>query len=230
MAGIGDFAPRHYQRLSHEVADAWRRIAARRGVPVVTGRKGGIRASGGSGSQRSGKEKVDDGVVTRRYDASHHPVALWRRGWAEARRDGVTGIQVTTQCLAATAAAQAVDASQGTARHIRGSARMGAMPPRLGDCRGSAESIALPESLSGVWREPRSRREASRGRGAVPVVAPEARGSVRSLGCRKGWRARCRETRRGCRRRRQGKTRRRTVPHFGAGSACPGGQRAVHQN
>ena len=72
----------------------------------------------------------------------------------EARRDGVTDNEVTTQCLAATAAAQAVDASQGTARHIRGSARMGAMPPRPGDCREGAESVASPESRSGVWREP----------------------------------------------------------------------------
>ena len=141
--------------------------------PVVTGRKGGIRASGGSGGQRFEKIKADDGVAKRRYDASHHPVALWRRGREQARRDGVTDIEVTTQCLAADAAAQAVAASQGTACHIPGSARMGAMPPRPGDCRGSAESIALPESLSGVWREPRSRREASRGRGVIPVVAAE---------------------------------------------------------
>ena len=34
MAGIDGLAPRHYHRRSHEVADAWRRIAARRGAPV----------------------------------------------------------------------------------------------------------------------------------------------------------------------------------------------------
>ena len=44
----------------------------------------------------------------------------------------------------------------------------------------------------------------------------------------KGWRARCRETRRGRRMRRRGNTRRRAVPHFGAGSGCPDGHRVAH--
>ena len=73
------------------------------------------------------------------------------------------------------------------------------------------------------------------------VARRVARDGERSLSCPgdgrraarrvpKGWRARCRGTRRGRRMRRQGNTRQRAIPHHGAGSGYPDGYRVAHWN
>lgn len=66
----------------------------RRWFPVVTGRRRGLRASGG---KRPARGKVGASQVKARFDDSRHLVASWRRGWRGVRCDGV--ITVTTRRL-----------------------------------------------------------------------------------------------------------------------------------
>ena len=67
------------------------------------------------------------------------------------------------------AAAYAVDASHGTVRHIRGSARMEADHDGQGGRRGAGGTPRLPGRPA--WREPGRGATCRAGRGAVPVVS-----------------------------------------------------------
>ena len=62
------------------------------------------------------------------------------------------------------------------------------------------------------------------------VVMPAEQAAHGTAGAEEGWRARCRETRRGRRTRRQGNTRRRAVPHLCGIRRALSGCRIAHQN
>ena len=134
--------------------------------------------------------------------------------------------RVLSQCLAAKLQHRRSTHRKGTVRQLRGSARGGSVPLTA---RRAAEA-----------RRERACRADRRGGNQV-VARRVVRDGERSLSCPgdgrraarrmpKGWRARCRETRRGCRMRRQGNTRRRAIPHHGAGSGYPDGYRVAHYN
>ncbi len=150
----------------------------------------------------------------------------WRHGRPGVRHDGVAGLRRCPRAPLQTLAAwrsthRKARLATSTVAHGRGRCHrdLGTAVERL---------RSLPEK-SGIGRN----RVAARGSaptGSAPRRCPAKGGICGVSGAERRLADRCRETRRGCRRRRQGKTRRRTVPHFGAGSACPGGQQAVHQN
>ena len=94
--------------------------------------------------------------------------------------------------------------------------------------QGAGGTPRLPGKEPGVAGT-RSWRDVSCGTGSGPCrVRGDGRRAARRV--TKGWRARCRETRRGRRMRRQGNTRRRAMPHHGAGSGYPDGYRVAHWN
>ena len=122
--------------------------------------------------------------------------------------------RVLTKCLAAKQQRNAVDASHGTVRHIRGSARTEADHDGQEGRQGAGGTPRLP-GLTGVAGT-RSWRDVSCGTGSGPCrVRRDGQRAARRVP--NGWRARCRETRRGCRMRRQGNTRQsgNTAPRCG---------------
>ena len=122
--------------------------------------------------------------------------------------------RVLTKCLAAKQQRNAVDASHGTVRHIRGSARTEADHDGQEGRRGAGGTPRLP-GLTGVAGT-RSWRDVSCGTGSGPCrVRRDGQRAARRVP--NGWRARCRETRRGRRMRRQGNTRQsgNTAPRCG---------------
>ena len=122
--------------------------------------------------------------------------------------------RVLTKCLAAKQQRNAVDASHGTVRHIRGSARTEADHDGQEGRQGAGGTPRLP-GLTGVAGT-RSWRDVSCGTGSGPCrVRKDGQRAARRVP--NGWRARCRKTRRGCRMRRQGNTRQsgNTAPRCG---------------
>ena len=95
--------------------------------------------------------------------------------------------------------------------------------------QGAGGTPRLPGKELGVAGT-RSWRDVSCGTRSDPCrVREDGQRAIRRVP--KGWRARCRETRRGCRMRWQGNTRRRAIPHHhGAGSGHPDGYRVAHHN
>ena len=128
--------------------------------------------------------------------------------------------RVLTKCLAAKQQRNAVDASHGTVRHIRGSARTEADHDGQEGRQGAGGTPRLPGRPA--WREPGRGATCRAGRGAVPVVSGET-DSARRGGCRMagGPDVERHAAAAAC----DGKGIRvnRAIPHYGAGSGYPGG-------
>ena len=120
----------------------------------------------------------------------------------------------------------AVDASQGTVRHVRSSARTGPYHRRQ---RSRQRGNTARRASSPAWWRIKSWREASCVTGEY-LVMPAEQAAHGAAGAEEGWRARCREARRGRRTRRQGNTRRRAVPHLCGIRRALIGCRIAHQN
>ena len=157
----------------------------------------------GQGGERAGRVRIDGDEQGRRRSALS--------------RCSSSAPSVLTECLAAELQhRRSTTHRKGTVRRIRGSARREAYHDGQGGRQGAGGTPRLPGKGS-AWREAGRGATCRAGRGAVPVVfwkrtTRGAAGAERLAG------QMLRETRRGRRMRRQGNTRRRAMPHHGAGS------------
>ena len=94
----------------------------------------------------------------------------------------------------------------------------GGVPPTAREPRGAG--TALPGTLRRFGSDQVVARSVVRG--GEPSLPCPITGGRAARQVPKGWRARCRETRRGCSTRRQGNTRPRAMPHPGTGCERPG--------